>query len=330
MLKFDTKNGNLQTLTTTNLVDESLMERYDLQKAIVASWDAFCAELGMGNLYYVGNEIIPHSSCEDSIDILALDWEGTPIVIELKRDRDKLQLLQALSYAAMIATWTPQDFLGRLVGRAGVDDIRFILENLDEMPDPRIVLVAEKYDPEVILTADYLNNHDIDITAVALQFVKHGDDLLMSISRRYPLLGLEEMYVARGRKARKKNSDIGEGSTTWDDVIKTCKLSWANLAVEGLKSRGFGEGNPRSKFFGAKRGTAVGNITMVCLRLDNVLVQVYDQTTEHAEKLKFLLGEDLELEPWGSSGDRRSGWGFRIRTLEELNKFFAVLDGNLS
>jgi hypothetical protein len=324
MLKFDTAKGCLESLSTTNLIDESLLERYDLQAAIIASWDAFCAELGMGHLYYIASEVVPHPSCRDSIDILALDWEGAPVVIELKRARNKLQMLQALTYAAMIATWSHEDYANRVVNRTDADDIRSLLDSLEDMPDPRIVLVAEDYDPEVILTADFLHNRDIDVTAVAIQLVKHNNDLLMSINRRYPLVGLEETYTARGPAARKQISSEEE-EVTWEDVANQSKLSWAQTVIDGLQRRGFGDGNPKCRFFGAKRNTTLGDMATVCFRSDNVLVHIYGQTSEKEAFLKSKLG--LPLEPWGRSGDRRSGWGFRIRTLEDLNTFFAVIDG---
>lgn len=331
MLKFDTTNGSLHSLSSTNLVKESLLERYDLQAAIVASWEEFCSELKMGHLYYIGNEINPHASCGDSIDILALDWEGAPVVIELKRSRDKLQLLQALSYAAMMTTWTTEDFLQRVSGKDYEDDVRSLLENLEEMPDPRIVLVAEDYDPEVILTADFLHNRDIDVTAVALQFVKHGNDLLMSVNRRYPLPGLEDTYTARGHGARKQNqSKKTEENSTWDEVIAAGKLpGWAAEVINDLKKRGFGDGNPRTRFFGAKRGTPIGNILMICMRSDNAHVHVYDQSYEHAEMLRTKFGQNITLEPWGRAGEQRSGWSFRLKTAEDVQKFFDVLDGNV-
>lgn len=325
MLKFDTANGRLENLSTTNLVDESLLERYDLQEAIVKSWEAFCSELGMGELYFVDSEVVPHDSCRDSIDILALDWEGAPVVIELKRSRNKLQLLQALSYAAMVATWTQDDYIKRVEGREDADDIKLLLESLDEMPDPRIVLVAEDYDPEVILTADFIYNRNIDITAVAIQLVKHNEDLLMSINRRYPLVGLDETYTARAAASKKQNEESND--VTWDDVIASSKLSWARELIDGLQSRGFGDGNPRCRFFGAKRNTPIGNLTTLCLRSDNFLVHVYGQTPENESLLKSKLG--MSLEPWGRTGDRRSGWGFRLRTASEMKKFFDVLDGKI-
>jgi hypothetical protein len=46
------------------------------------------------------------------IDIIAFDPnDNVPVVIEVKRDRDKYQLLQGISYAAMISKWTSDKFL---------------------------------------------------------------------------------------------------------------------------------------------------------------------------------------------------------------------------
>jgi hypothetical protein len=146
----------------------------------------------------------------------------------------------------------------------------------------------------------------------------------MSINRRYPLVGLEETYTARGPAARKQISSEEE-EVTWEDVANQSKLSWAQTVIDGLQRRGFGDGNPKCRFFGAKRNTTLGDMATVCFRSDNVLVHIYGQTSEKEAFLKSKLG--LPLEPWGRSGDRRSGWGFRIRTLEDLNTFFAVIDG---
>jgi len=65
MLKFDTAKGKLISLQETNLIDESILERYGFQAAIISSWNDFCSELGMGELYYVDSEVIPHDSCRD-------------------------------------------------------------------------------------------------------------------------------------------------------------------------------------------------------------------------------------------------------------------------
>src|SRR5918994_929644 len=103
MLKLDASAKSLSRVASTTMAQQSILERADFQAAIEASWEVFCAELGYDELFRVGSEVVPHDSCRDRIDLLALSREGTPVVFELKRHRDRLQLLQAISYAAMVA-----------------------------------------------------------------------------------------------------------------------------------------------------------------------------------------------------------------------------------
>ncbi len=105
MLEFDTDRKKLSRVKSSTLHASQVLERQDLQAAFVSSWDAFKSELGFEELHYVGQEVSPHRSCDDRIDILAIDGDGRPVIMELKRGRDKLQLLQAITYAAMVSTW---------------------------------------------------------------------------------------------------------------------------------------------------------------------------------------------------------------------------------
>jgi hypothetical protein len=322
MLKFDTAKGKLISLQETNLIDESILERYGFQAAIISSWNDFCSELGMGELYYVDSEVIPHDSCRDSIDILALDWEGTPVVIELKRAKHKLQLLQALSYAAMLSTWTTDDYISRTSDKPHADDVRCLMEGVESLPAPRIVLVAEGYDPEVILTADFLRNHDIDITAIAVSLVKHDNELLMTFDRRYPLPGLEDTYTARAQP--KKKVDHIDGDVTWEDVISWSKVTWVSDAINEFKRLNFGGENPARRGFGTKRNTTFGNIISLGFRTDHMVVHVIGQTQEDADRITNLI--NLPIEPWGRAGDRRSGWAFRIYKEEDFRLFAKALE----
>ena len=318
MLKMCTKTKTMQALRSTTLTQQSLLERYDLQRAIVNGWKSFCDELGLGELFFIGQEVNPHESCNDSIDILALDWEGTPVIIELKREKNKLQLLQSLSYAAMLSTWTTEDYLKFLsrINHPQRDEIAPILEGAD-VSTPRIVLVAENYDPEVILTADFLQDRGIDVTAMAIKLAMLDDNLLVSLILRYPLAELSESYTPRRRVLKSDDDDI-----SWENVLTKITYPWAAKAVNMFRQKM--EGSPKRRGFGSVyKNTPIGTVESIHFRSDNIFVTLYGRTSEAAETLKEVM--QLPVEPWGRDGEKSSGWGIRLRSEEDLDRFLRAV-----
>jgi hypothetical protein len=78
MLKLNPASKRLEAVSSTTLAQANILERADLQDAILHSWDSFCGELGFEELFLVGSEIAPHESCNVRIDILALGGDGKP------------------------------------------------------------------------------------------------------------------------------------------------------------------------------------------------------------------------------------------------------------
>lgn len=319
MLQLNTQERTLTSIPETTLTTESILERYGLQAAIVSSWKTFCEELGE-SLIFVGQEVNPHVSCRDSIDILALDYDGRPVVIELKRDKNKLQLLQALSYVAMISNWNRDDYLSRLRGKEGYDAANTILSDGEAMQDPRIILVAESYDPEVILTADFLLQRNIDVEAYSVGAAKLDDRILLSFSKKFPLPGLDDAYVPRAREKKEISDESLE--TTWDDVVKILSFSWASRAIKFFQK--FGEGRPDRRYFGAIfKGTPLGSTNGVHIRSDHVIFYFYDRSERQRNLLEELL--KIDVEPWGREGDRKSGWAVRVRSESQFETVVSAL-----
>jgi len=166
MLVFDRKNKKLSKFDESSLNKEKLLERTDLQKAIVNSWDAFRNEIGFSSAILIGEEINPDNSTQDSLDILAFDSEDSSLlVIELKRDRNKLHLLQAISYAAMVSSKTKDEIIdiSRKQNASEHEELVELLETTDISNDVKIILLAESYHPEVIITADWLKTYGVSI-----------------------------------------------------------------------------------------------------------------------------------------------------------------------
>lgn len=320
MLKLDTTAKSLSRVASTTLAQENILERADFQAAVEASWEVFCAELGYDELFRVGSEIVPHDSCRDRIDLLALSREGTPVVFELKRHRDRLQLLQAISYAAMVARWDAARFLAALGGRTdeNAEELRSLLEDdAFELRPPEIVLIAESFDPEVILAADWLGGFAVPISAFSVTPVSHGGDTLISFDQKFPLLGVDDMYVRRTPRP------TAEQSTSWDDALTKVDFPFARRAVEIFRRRI--EGSPqRRAFHSIYAGSPLGRLS-IAFKRKYLKIYTKDQSPEAEQVLRERLAPIVPFSTWGNENTKNSGYTFTIETEAQFQHFLKAL-----
>lgn len=203
MLKINRDKQSFSVLDTPTLADVSITERYDLQEYICNSPKEFFNEIGQ-DLFLIGKEISPSKNVQDRIDILAVDKEGTGVVIELKRGNHKLHMMQAISYAGMISQWSSDDFLQQLEEtqqEALIDFLEVDVEDINRRQ--RIILVAEAFDYALLIGAEWLtDNHGVDVLccriAVAKDSATNAEYLVCS--NVYPAPELAQEAVPRGRR----------------------------------------------------------------------------------------------------------------------------------
>jgi hypothetical protein len=322
MLRVDQTSKILIPVAPTTLTQASILERMDLQAAALKSWDAFCSELGFEELFLVGSEIVPHESCRDRIDILALSRDGAPVVFELKRHRDRLQLLQAISYSAMVARWDAQRFLKELTSRDDEEaqELRSLLSEASfEFASPRIVLIAESFDPEVILAADWLSDFGVPISAYAVSAVSYRDETLITIDQRFPLPGVDDVYVRRTPQA----GSGGEPRTTWEEAMKDIRFPFAKRALAIFRRRI--EGSPeRRAFFSIYAGSPLGRLRII-FRRNYLKIYADDSSLEAEQALRSRLGTGIDVKRWGSETTKNSGFTFTIETEEQFNQFLRAV-----
>lgn len=221
MLKVDRNGRRFERLEEPNLQGLQLSERYHLQAMICRSPDAFFDELGE-KLLLLGEEVRPAEWVEDRIDLLALDPTGAAVVIELKRGSHKLQLLQALGYAGMIAKWESERLLACRHSSLGAEALEEEVENFLEEGTAtlnhaqRVILIAESFDYEVLVTAEWLSEkYGVDIRCYRLSISADGTNEFISCSCIYPPEELAQHSIRRGRPPVKpvKWAD-------WDEALR--------------------------------------------------------------------------------------------------------------
>lgn len=319
MLKFDTHNRKIHPLESTELKTEDLLERNDLQQTICNSWDLFKFEIGLPSAYLIGQEIQPGGPTQNRIDILAFDADDSSlVVIELKRDRNKLQLLQSLSYAAMVGKWDAEILIPKIQRECtpDIDELTDLINANDLNNDIKIILIAENYDPEVIITSDWLvSNYALNITAFAISLYKMANDTFLALDQKYPLKELSDSYdLRRSPKKNKKKQEI-----TWDEITHKLNYPFAEEAI--AKCLAIKPGDPsRQRFLHIKTGLDGFRWVTLMFRKNYINTYIIGSYENDEEFLRTKFGKDAEISSW------KHGWSVLIRTQEQYIKLFDWLD----
>lgn len=238
MLKINRNNHSFSILDKPTLADVLITERYDLQEYICNSPKEFFSEIGQ-ELFLIGKEISPSKNVQDRIDLLAIDKEGTCVIVELKRGNHKLQMMQAISYAGMIAQWSPDDFLRRL-DEVQRDALTEFLEEGDTEEinhRQRLILVAEAFDYALLIGAKWLtDNHGVDVMCCRIAVAKDAatNTEYLVCSNVYPAPELAQEAVPRGR--RTTDSETAKWAD-WDSALANIdNLAVAEYYREQLKA----------------------------------------------------------------------------------------------
>ncbi len=320
MLKVDPATKELLPVASTTLTQSNILERAHLQESIIRSWDAFISELGFEELFLIGSEIVPHESCRDRIDLLALSREGTPIIFELKRHRDRLQLLQAISYAAMVAKWDAARFR-RALGTKSDEDSEELKSLLDdeafELGTPEIVLIAESFEPEAILAAEWLTQFGVPISAFSISAVEHRADTLISIDQRFPLPGVDDVYVRRTKSATPSES------TSWEEALKSVSFPFAKRAVDIFRKRI--EGSPHLRQFNSIYASSPLGRMRIAFKKKYLKVYTVDQSPEAEKVVRQRLEPVIPVSAWGSETTKNSGFTFTVETTEQFEHFLKAV-----
>ncbi len=319
MLRVDRNNKQLVQLKQQSLPDAGWKERDDLQQMIKNSPDAFFNEMGE-KLLLIGEEIRPADFVDDRIDLLALDQDGSAVVIELKRGANKLQLLQALSYAAMVSKWEVDRVYEERLKLTGqpTEDVEseieeFITESIDNVnAAQRIILMAEGFDYEVLATAEWLTDYyEMDIRCYRLKLSAEESEEFLSCTCIYPPPELTDHAIRRGRTRIKRGK---QRWADWDEAISVIE----NPAVQDFYRTELESGrenhiSQRELYFrvNGKRRFFTG------ARKTNVYVWQEGRFLNDAKLWEETLGKHIKVQPVKDDTCLR----FYLSTVEELRRF---------
>jgi hypothetical protein len=329
MLKIDKSKKDLVLLEAKTMRESGFWERRDIQEMICRSPDAFCEELNE-YIHFVGSEVRPAEFVQDRIDLLGIDPDGSAVIVELKRDNHKLHLLQALSYGGMVAKWETKRFLDELCKfnkqKQGIEEAKEEIEEILDEGDieavnrnQRIVLLAEQFDYEVLITAEWLTEkYNVDIRCYRLALAKNGNDDFLTCTRAYPPPELTEVAIRRRRK-----KEIGDtAATSWDEfLLKIENQHEANFIRNQIA---LGQENKSSRLSITYR---IGNLRQY---------RVYAKR-QFAYVLQFGRFDD-DVEFWRSRlsasanvGTRHGGLHlrFRLRTEDDFKNFVSAWNDEL-
>lgn len=220
MLKISRSLKSLERLENRPLAAVSILERSDLQEYIFNSAKAFFAELGEP-LFILGKEVQPSRTVQDRIDLLAVDKRGQIVIVELKRGSDKFQLLQAISYAALVSQWSVEQLQACIASK--LDELS---DWLDVEPNElnrsqRVLLVAEDFDYSVLVAAEWLyEKYEVEIACARISLACDGAAEYLSCTQIFPTLELAEQALTRGRRSL---SYPTEAVTSWDELLANVK-----------------------------------------------------------------------------------------------------------
>ena len=213
MYKIDAKGNKIEKLHERSFGDLGFKERENLQE-----WIAKEPTILGEELLIIQKEFAGFSDTHERLDLLALDKQGSLVIIENKLDDTGRDVTwQALKYASYCSSLSKdnirkiyQDYLDKkdtnekaeeklseFYDQSDYEDL-----NLNKGVTQRIVLIAAKFRKEVTSTVLWLLNFKIRLQCFRVTPYSMGDDLFLNIEQIIPTQDTEEYMIGMAEKAQ--------------------------------------------------------------------------------------------------------------------------------
>jgi hypothetical protein len=236
---YDKKTKEIEVCKRTDFSTHAILERQHLEK-----WIETNPEILGEDVLIITNEYDKFDKTNERLDLLAIDKEGTIVIIELKRDDSGKSVdLQAIKYAAYCSTLTLEttsiiykDYLEKSIPGISNEDARkkivgFISNSdFEEINDkPRIILVSKEFRPEVTASVLWLRKFNLDIKCIKFSpYEVSIDKIGIEVNTIIPLPEAEDYII----QTERKESQEGKISVTRQEY-----LDFYNEIIKDLSSK---------------------------------------------------------------------------------------------
>jgi hypothetical protein len=313
MFKIDTAANSITSLTIRTFGDLGFSERKNLQEWIAKEPSCLGEEL-----LVIQKEFSGFSDTHERLDILALDKEGSLVLIENKLDDAGRDVTwQALKYASYCSRLSKEDirsiyqeFLAKTDPNADAKDLISEFLGADDYEEvvvnkgitQRIILIAAKFRKEVTSTVLWLLNFKLRVQCFVVTPYSMGDQHFLNIEQIIPTKDAEEFMIGLADKAL----DEIEGATKEINRHKVLREFWTKIIkATATKTSLFQNISPGTKgFIGAGSGLRgvgfyFGAGRTYCrteLYIDRGDKFIFDQLHEKKQTIEAAFGGTLTWE----------------------------------
>lgn len=256
MYQINKSTNNITKLKQCLFGELGFRERENLQE-----WIAKNPEVLGEDLLIIQKEFDGFNDTNERLDLLALDKEGSLVIIENKLDDTGRDVVwQALKYTSYCSTLSTsqiikiyQDYLRNTLSEddAKISILEFLeLESEEDLilnkNDQRVMFVANNYRKEVTSTVLWLINHDIQIQCFKATPYSLNEEIFLQIDQIIPVPETAEFMIDAKEKEKEEKSK-GKVATDTDKLLidfwKQLKLQFSQNGIQY-----FTNVTPRAKF----------------------------------------------------------------------------------
>ena len=222
------------------------------ERAHLQEWIAHEPQSLGEELLIIQKEFAGFSDTNERLDLLAIDKQGSLVIIENKLDDTGRDVTwQALKYASYCSTLSKeevrvifQEYLEKIGSDQSASDILssfFDDHDYDDLQlnkgiSQRIILVAANFRKEVTSTVLWLSNFRVRIQCFKATPYSMADDLFLNIEQVIPTKDTEEFTIGLADKAKVEVEGIESEAKRhpirrkfWGEVIKAMNATNSNL-----------------------------------------------------------------------------------------------------